>query len=109
MYAKIDNHIIQLYHNEDTKNITIYYNYNNNKSCATLIYLNTEKRFLYNYDRILTKRQQALLLKLIKKFNNIILKNLFYKLELDKKAFWSDEDFKNWYKLVDLYNMEVSK
>ena len=109
MYAKIDNHIIQLHHNEDTKNIIIYYNYNNNTSCATLIYLNTEKRFLYNYDRILTKRQQALLLKLIKKFNNIILKNLFYKLGLDEKAFWSDEDFKNWYKLVDLYNMEVSK
>ena len=61
------------------------------------------------YDRILTKRQQVLLLKLIKKFNNIILKNLFYKLGLDEKAFWSDEDFKNWYKLVDLYNMEVSK
>ena len=107
MYAKIDNHIIQLYHNEDTKNITIYYNYNNNTSCATLIYLNNEKRFLYNYDRILTKRQQALLLKLIKKFNIIILKNLFHKLGLDEKSFWSDEDFKNWYKLVDLYNMEV--
>ena len=61
MYAKIDNHIIKLVHNEDTKNIVIYYNYNNNQSCATLIYLNDEKRFLYNYDRYLTKRQQQLL------------------------------------------------
>lgn len=107
MYAKIDNHVIRLIHNEDTKNIVIYYNYNNNTSCTTLIYLNYEKKFLYNYDRILTKRQQQLLLKLIKKYNDIILKNLFYKMELDKKTFWSDEDFKKWYKLVDLYKVEV--
>lgn len=107
MHAKIDNHFIELYHNEDTKNIVIYYNYNNNQSSATLIYLNDEKRFLYNYDRILTKRQQRLLLKLIKKYNNIILKNLLHKMELDKKTFWSDEDFKKWYKLVDLYKVEI--
>lgn len=107
MYAKIDNHIIQLYHNEDTKNMTIYYNYNNNMSCATLIYLNDKKQFLYNYDRILTKRQQHLLLKLIKKYNAIILKNLFYKMELDKKTLWSSEDFMKWHKLVDLYKVNI--
>lgn len=107
MNAKIDNHVIELYHNEDTKNIFIYYNYNNNTSCATLIYLNDEKRFLYNYDRILTKRQQKLLLQLIKKYNDIILKNLFYKMKLDEKTFWSDEDFKKWYKLVELYKVEI--
>lgn len=107
MYAKIDNHIIELVHNEDTKNITIYYNYNNNTSCVTLIYLNDEKRFLYNYDRYLTKRQQQLLLKLIKKYNYIILENLFYKMELNKKTFWSDEEFEKWCELVNLYKMEV--
>ena len=60
-----------------------------------------------NYDRILTKRQKHLLLKLIKKYNDIILKNIFYKVELDKKTFWSDEDFKKWYELVDLYKVEI--
>ena len=30
MHAKIDNHFIELHHNEDTKNVIIYYNYNNN-------------------------------------------------------------------------------
>lgn len=107
MHSKIDNHFIELYHNEDTKNVIIYYNYNNNQACATLIYLNDKKQFLYNYDRILTKRQQHLLLKLIKKYNDIILKNLFYKMELDKKMLWSDEDFKTWYKLVELYKVDV--
>ena len=48
MHAKIDNHFIELYHNEYTKNIIIYYNYNNNTSCTTLIYLNDKKQFLYN-------------------------------------------------------------
>jgi hypothetical protein len=107
MHAKIDNHCIELHHNEDTKNIVIYYNYNNNTSCATLIYLNDKKQFLYNYDRILTKRQQQLLLKLIKKYNDIILKNLFYKMELDKKMLWDDEDFKKWYNLVELYKVNI--
>lgn len=107
MHAKIDNHFIELYHNEDTKNIIIYYNYNNNQSCATLIYLNDKKQFLYNYDKILTKRQQHLLLKLIKKYNEIILKNLFFKMELDKKNIWTDEDFNKWCKLVDHYRVNI--
>lgn len=107
MHTKIDNHIIELHHNEDTKNIIIYYNYNNNTSCATLIYLNDEKRFLYDYSSYLTTRQQHLLLKLIKKYNDVILKNLFYKMELDKKMLWSDEDLNEWYKLVEFYKVNI--
>ena len=107
MHSKIDNHFIELHHNKDSKCTIIYYNFNNNKSCATLIYLNDEKRFLYDYSSYLTKRQQQLLLKLIKKYNNIILKNLFYKMELDKKMFWSDEEFKKWYDLVELYKVNI--
>lgn len=107
MHGKIDNHNVELYHNEDTKNTIVYYNYNNNQSCATLIYLNDKKQFLYNYDRILTKRQQQLLLKLIKKYNEIILKNLFFKMELDKKNIWTNEDFSKWHKLVEHYKVNI--
>lgn len=107
MHAKIDNHNIQLYYNYNTNNITIYYDYNNNQSCATLIYINSEKKFLYNYNSLLTPRQKHLLLKLIKKYNDIILNNMYYKMGLDKKTLWSDEDFSTWYKLVELHKVNI--
>lgn len=100
--AKIDNHNIDLEYN-NTSCIKIWISYNNNSSCTWILYDLKQKTWnANNIKRILTARQEKMLYKILTKFTNELLKELYNK-NYRSKFILSNEDLDNWDRTVNKF------